>query len=1128
MSRDGKAQEILALIETLHATGQRLEELTAGEVDTVANRDGRTVLLRRAQEHMRQHQAAKQAAILDALPMRIALLDEQGVIVSVNAAWHRSGGASALLRADFDVGLNYLAACDGTPGKDAGVAAQLAAGIRSVLAGEVRNFTLDFRCPDATEARWFQATVSPLSEQQPHGAVLVLQDISRQKIAVEEQRELRQLLDNIIDNIPTAVQLKSVRDGYRIQIWNKAAEMLFGLPRAAAIGRTVHDLWPASDAVQMHDADLELVASGVQQDFPDRLMPTVDRGMRHAHMRKVALFNERAEATHLLVIADDTSERWRAEQEFKDLLEFAPDAMVIIDQQAEIVRVNSQAVALFGWSRDELLGKKIEMLVPESRRCEHPASRDGFLDPPHIRTMGGGQPLLAQRKNGSEFPVEISLSPLQTEKGALVMGAIRDISERKRAEDELRALNAELESRVRSRTAELNLAREEAEQANRAKSEFLAVMSHEIRTPMNGVVGMIDVLEQSRLDSEQRAVVKVAHESAYALLAIVNDVLDFSKIEAGQFLVDCEPMDVAAVLEGVCHTLDHLAAGKGAELLLFTDPAIPALVLGDAARLRQVLLNLLGNAIKFSSAAGRPGRISVRVSLRRDGAQDGLEFCVADNGIGIDQETLSRLFAPFVQADASTTRRFGGTGLGLSISRGLVDLMGGQIAVHSELGKGATFSVRLPLRLPAGTPAVGTPLPELAGLCCLVLGGEAYSVDDLSTYLEYSGADVYRVADQDAAHDWLETCPSDRCIVVVADDIKACDEALLRVGCPSRPDLDVRFVVIERGQRRGLRAKASDLVSLDRNILLRRLFVTAVAVVAGRVAPPDADALSPTISGSARHDGAGGRLILIAEDNEINQQVLLQQLALLGLQADVAPTGRAALDCWRRGHYALLLTDLHMPQMDGFELTLAIRQEEGGRRRLPIVALTANALKSEAIRCQEVGMDDFMSKPFRLDDLKAKLDKWLAEPCAATPRRISGGLADAGDSLPAADPATGSAQFAFAEKGRADQPADLAVLAALVGDNPAVIGQILAAFRESAVKAGLAIKQGLVNGQARAIADAAHTLKSGARSIGAERLGALCAEIEAHAETADGPLINVLVQRFESELSAVYRFLDSR
>ncbi len=557
-----------------------------------------------------------------------------------------------------------------------------------------------------------------------------------------------------------------------------------------------------------------------------------------------------------------------------------------------------------------------------------------------------------------------------------------EITERKRADEALRELNEALESKVAARTLELTGARDEAEQANRAKSAFLAAMSHEIRTPMNGVVGMIDVLEHSSLDDTQVEIVKTARESAHALLAIVDDVLDFSKIEAGQFPVDSEPMTVASVVEGVRDTLNHLAGKQGVALVLFADPAIPEQLLGDATRLRQVLLNLTGNAIKFSGGGERSGRVALRSRLLKGGAQQvELEFSVADNGIGMDQATLARLFTRFTQADAGTTRRFGGTGLGLSISHGLVELMGGSIAVHSEPGRGSTFSVRLPLALPlASAMSAATVMPQA------------------------QTARPRHAAVPRAAPSW----------------------ALAR---------------------------------------------------------------------------ARGRLILVAEDNHVNQKVVLRQLALLGYAADVVANGCEAFEHWQRGEHALLLTDLHMPQMDGYELAQAIRLAEGSRPRMPIIALTANALKGEAKRCRDLGMDDYMTKPVQLAALQAMLDKWL--PQASAPSQYS--------FTPGATPSPVACVPAL----------DVSVLKALVGDEPQVIAEFLHDFRIDALMAVQQMRAALQAQQPAAIESTAHRLKSSARSVGALALGELCERVEHAAQAGRVDTLAEMWPGFEAEMAAV-------
>ena len=584
------------------------------------------------------------------------------------------------------------------------------------------------------------------------------------------------------------------------------------------------------------------------------------------------------------------------------------------------------------------------------------AEEQGLIDSAYEALKTGAFPERAGRKH-----FEILLR--HYEKLLKQFDRLIRISDRNQAE--LNRLARSLEAQP----VELRDARNVAEAATRAKDTFLATMSHEIRTPMNGVVGMIDLLQETQLDADQSQMLGVARDSALSLLTIINDILDSSKIEAGKVELENIPISINGVVDSVVETLLPNAAKKELLLLAYVDPTIPETVLGDQVRVRQVLFNLAGNAIKFTrNRDGIRGKVVVRAD-RVGGSDDTgvtIRLSIIDNGIGISEEAQKRLFEAFTQAENSTTRHFGGTGLGLSICQRLAEMMKGSIAVESALGAGSTFSVTIRHQVPIATP-MPEPVSAVEGLDVLLVSGIAETQEFLTDYLLHWSARPILAENSLAAHEAVDGTTFG--VVVLASDLEPSGQEELKSAMGSSDESTApAFVVLRPDQRTGPRQLAPGTISIAADPLRRGDFIAAVAIAAGRAT---LDAATYAVGDDTQTAGAPtveeaeatGQLILVAEDNPTNRDVIQRQLTVLGYAADIVEDGRQALDTWRVKKYALLLTDCQMPELDGFALTAAIRAEEDELdARFPIIAITANALQGEADRCLAAGMDDYLSK----------------------------------------------------------------------------------------------------------------------------------------------------------------------
>jgi len=895
----------------------------------------------------------------------------------------------------------------------------------------------------------------------------------------------------------------------------------------------------------------------------------------------------------------------KSKDQFKKLLESTPEPIIITGQDGGILMVNRRALELFEYDFDDMIGQQVEVLIPDHYSRNHVKLRESFFANPKVREMGRAQELLALSQSGRQIPVEISLSPIESEDGLLVAAAIRDISERKAAEEERRRISErldaalvganagiwdwsaetnevitgeigatmlgytpdELEKRYgntldrfsklvhpddlsvsmdllqqhlegktdlykaeyRMRTAdgqwkwildigkaperdenglatrmvgiqldiddtkamqdELRVAKEAAEEATRAKSDFLANMSHEIRTPMNAIIGMSYLALQTELSPRQQDYIDKINNAANSLLGIINDILDFSKIEAGKMDLELLPFNLEETMSSLSAMMQPKIQEKNLEFMIYLDPEVPTGLMGDQFRLSQIMINLVNNSIKFTEQ----GEVVVRVETESETAQGiRLHFGITDTGIGMTPEQCGKLFQPFQQADASTTRKYGGTGLGLSICKQLTELMNGKIWVESEAGKGSTFHFVVELGV-AHEAATGDLVldADLRGLPVLI-------VDDSPAARQIMRATVESLSFEPI----VASSGAEALELVVRHEERGYPFRLALVDW-KMPEMDG----IEFNDR--LRA-----LNLDNppQVILVTAYDTAEMIrnvgrsVAGVLSKPtttssilDAAMMALGRSVTSKHKSVpqacnetiaisvSGADILLVEDNEINQQVAIELLERAGMKVDVAENGQIAVEKVNDKRYDIVLMDLQMPVMDGFEASHAIRADHTFDP-LPIIAMTANAMSGDRERCLDAGMQDHVAKPIDPPTLYRALVEWI------TPRE---GL---GEYDPTERKTTEDhSEYALPEFSGLDKQEGLARL----GGNAKLYRDLVFRFAKEQSNTLDSIAELIQESDLETAERLAHTLKGVAGSLGAKEIQGKAAALEKYLNSQD-------------------------
>ncbi|WP_219117662.1 response regulator [Janthinobacterium sp. UMAB-56] len=833
---------------------------------------------------------------------------------------------------------------------------------QTITAGQVWRGEI---CNHAKDGRqyWVDATIVPFLDAagKPYQYIAIRTEISESKRMAETIAKSEREYRHVVNSLNEVVFRTDLHGAWTFL--NPAWHSITGFSIPESLGKNVLQFIDARDRDRAAAGLAQLRSGQVDSMRHEARYVTSDGKVRWIDVCARAELDGHGRLAGITGSLTDITERRLAARELRHnlnfvdaLIETIPIPLYLKDVQGRYLRANRAFCAFFQRSQADILGMTAADILPQ-QEAQLVARQDLCL----MRDKGKQTYEDRLTVGTRQVDVLFSKATLLESDGSMhgLVGTLVDISSQKAAE---RALLQ---------------AKEVAESASRSKSEFLANMSHEIRTPMNGILGMTDLVLDSELDTHQRQYLEVVKASADALLSIINDILDFSKIEAGMLTLESIPFDLRQLMQETMRSHAMRAQASGLELVLDIDPALPQTLLGDPGRLRQVLTNLAGNAIKFTPR----GEVTVSARLRgSDGGTAQVRLCVRDTGIGIAADMQDAVFDAFQQEDGSTTRCFGGTGLGLSITRRLVTMMKGSIGLSSELGKGSCFSVDLALPIGEQQPFLSPPGATLAGRSILLVDDNPSSLTILRKIFEHSGATVTACESGQAALDNCRTSLPADCIIMdfAMPGMNGFDTALALADLPHWSQVPI--VMLSSSGKLGDAARCREL-GIDGFLLkpaspeeLLSITMSVLGTCRGM------HCAAPVVTRHRVREGLPGLDILLVEDNAMNRELATVLLSKAGHRVTHAANGRIALDCQAARHFDLILMDLQMPEMGGFEATAQIRQREAqGMPRSVIIAMTASAFAGDRERCIAAGMDDYLSKPFRTAAFQSLIEQHVLQ-----------------------------------------------------------------------------------------------------------------------------------------------------